>query len=372
MPIAVERPVIIVRRTAVMFLTALQSAADLFDEHGPVFFDDGVLTLSRAQLRPAVFQLLGRDEINLVTHLKAQHRIGLFDDVVRLNDRTDDLFDDVMQEFPVAVFPADDPAPVPLVDIQRMQVVHIVVPADGVHVGIDAGPGLIAIVPERVALPFGKALNDLALPFHVLHRKGDFSLHTVQVIVETAGLRHHERRGHAVEVQRFAEFELERIFDRFDRVLRFSLTEFTVISFRIDRIDHRCLPLIVDQILVDLPLRDLRSVVVPFRFLSGDVIVEYMSAEGLADERVFFGFGNGLFQSARQTVDAVGSQFLIAQHEHILVISGFRNKSSFDAVQTGCKAERHLQVRVAGRVRAAELDTGALAAAGRDPDQAGA
>ena len=252
-----------------------------------------------------------------------------------------------------------------------MQVVHVVIAADRVHIGVDAGAGFIAVVPERMALPLGEALDDLCLPFHVFHGEMDFSFDTVQVVVETAGLCHHQRCGDTVEVQRLAEFELECIFHGLDRILRLPLTEFALISFRIDRIDHSRLPLIVDQVLIDLPLRDLGPVVVPFRFLSGDVVIEHMVAEGLANERILLRFGNGFFQGAGQAVDAVGSQFLIAQDEDVLVIGGLRNEASLDAVKSGREAKRHFEVRVAGRVRAAELDTGALAPARRDPDEAG-
>ena len=59
----------------------------------------------------------------------------------------------------------DDLFPVPLVDIDGVQVVEILIAADRVHIGVDAMSRLDAVLTERHSLPFCKRLYDFHFQF---------------------------------------------------------------------------------------------------------------------------------------------------------------------------------------------------------------
>ena len=67
-----------------------------------------------------------------------------------------------------AVFLADGFFPVPLVDVERVDVVKILECADGVHVGIEAVAGGYVIGSEFVTFPFGQRVDHFG--FAASHR----------------------------------------------------------------------------------------------------------------------------------------------------------------------------------------------------------
>ena len=80
-----------------------------------------------------------------------------------------------------------------------MDVVDVVIAADGVHVCVDAFARLIAVTVESHTLPLGKGLNDLCICLDLLDGELDLTLNAVKVVVDTAVLRNDQRCGYAVE-----------------------------------------------------------------------------------------------------------------------------------------------------------------------------
>jgi len=133
-----------------------------------------------------------------------------------LEDRAHGLFQIVL----IAVLAGDDPFPVPLVDIAGMQVVENLIPADGVHVRIEALMDLEAVFLQRIALPLGQRLHDFdALVRHIHQIKGDRSLDAVQVVVQAAFLFHEQRGADAGQMQLLADLLLEGVADILDGLL---------------------------------------------------------------------------------------------------------------------------------------------------------
>ena len=117
----------------------------------------------------------------------------------------------------------DDLLPVPLVHIARVQVVELLVAADGVHVGVDALAGAIAVLAQRHALPLGKRLDHLdVLLGRPRHVEAHGTLHAVEVVVEAGALEHEERRRHAGQIHLAPQFALERVTNVLDCLLRLA------------------------------------------------------------------------------------------------------------------------------------------------------
>ena len=159
--IAVERPVVIVRRAPVVGLAGAELAADLHEEHCVMLAHDGVFALLGREVGVFVLQLLRGDEKYLAVELGMQAREGDAQRIVRLDDGADDVAHRALEIGDVAVTGVDDFFPVPLVDLDRVDVVDLLVTADRVHIGEEPLADIELIALERQTLPLGKALHDL-------------------------------------------------------------------------------------------------------------------------------------------------------------------------------------------------------------------
>ena len=113
-----------------------------------------------------------------------------------------------------------------------MRVVHIVVPADGVHIRIDPFPLVKSVTIQRHPFPFRQRLHDLHRGILDVEKiKSNAPFHTVQSIVQSALRIYEQRRADALQIHFFRKSPFERIFDPFDRF--FHLPDFVdrTISF---------------------------------------------------------------------------------------------------------------------------------------------
>ena len=120
-----------------------------------------------------------------------------------------------------------------------MEVVGLLVAADRVHVGIEALAHGEPVTAERVALPFGERLDDLSLSSAEggdVERDG--ALDAVEVVVQTRGGIHEQRRGHAQEVESLCEAALEVVLDALDRDLRLMQSELGAVCCGDDEMVH--------------------------------------------------------------------------------------------------------------------------------------
>ena len=243
--VAVQRPVVVVGGPAVVGLAgALQRAADLHEEHGVVFPADGVLPLFGGQVGPAVLQLLGGYEVHLPIQLGVQGGEGDLQGVVGLTDGGYDGAHRLAEIILRPILPADDLLPVPLVHVDGVGVVHLLVPADGVHIGEQALAHVEAIPLQGQALPLGQGMHHLAVDAHVGNIEGDRALHAVQIIVQAGILIHKEGGGYPAQIQRLAQVDLEIALDELDGTLHLIGVQRRLISCGNVNLAHASAPLL--------------------------------------------------------------------------------------------------------------------------------
>ena len=112
-----------------------------------------------------------------------------------------------------------------------MQVIHLLIPPDGVHIRVDSLIYAIAIAPQRHALPFGQGVDDLHLLARILQIELHRPLHAVQIVIQSAIRPHKKRRRNAMQIQRRRQFALESVFDQFNCLFRLANIELRIIVF---------------------------------------------------------------------------------------------------------------------------------------------
>ena len=148
----------------------------------------------------------------------------------------------VLQVGLAAVLLADDLLPVPLVHIDGVEVVQLLVPADGVHVAVQTLAHAEIVVLQRLPLPFCQRLHHLCLGATVLDVKGHLALHAVQVVVQAGGSLQKQRCGHAVQVQRGAQGISEQPLHRADGALGVVQIQRGCVVCRDDDLAHNVYP----------------------------------------------------------------------------------------------------------------------------------
>ena len=202
-----------------MGLAALQLAADLHDEDGAVLLGKGVFPLLGRQAGVQILQLLAGHEGDLAAQAGVQVRELPFQLVQRGADGVHDVLHRVLQKFRGAVLGGDHLFPVPLVHVDGVQIIHLLIPADGVHVGYKAVAHPEAVLMQGQPLPLGQAVNHLGAGAGGGHVEADRALHAVQVVVQAGGRVHEQGRGDPLQMQCGAELHLEDLLDQADGLL---------------------------------------------------------------------------------------------------------------------------------------------------------
>ena len=97
-----------------------------------------------------------------------------------------DAADDVVKEVHRAILRADSSLPVPLIDVERVDVIQLLVGADSVHVRVEPLAGRDAVGGQLHALPFGQRVHHLGTSVaHVFDGERYGALHAVEVVVQT-------------------------------------------------------------------------------------------------------------------------------------------------------------------------------------------
>ena len=230
--IAVERPVVIVGRASVVGLAGFQLAADLHEKHRMMLAQDRVFALLGGLVGIQVLQLLGRDEEDLAVQLRVKARESDAEGVIRLADRADNVAHGALEIGNVAVFARDDLFPVPLVDVDGVEVVDLLVTPDGVHIGKQALADVELVALQRQPLPLGQRMHDLRLSADVRDVETDRALIAVQIVVQAGSLLHEQRRGYAAQIQRVGQIRLEIALDEFNGALQLVDGQGRVVALR--------------------------------------------------------------------------------------------------------------------------------------------
>ena len=208
--IAVQIPVVVVRSPAVVGLSGAELAADLHDAGGFVLAHIGVFPLGAGgQLGVPVFQLLGGDEADLPAQFCAQLGVADVESVVGGADGLDDGPDNQLQEIQIPVFRGDDLLPVPLVNVDGVNVVQFLVPADGVHIGVQAVAHGEMIPLQSQPLPLGQGVHHLGIGSYRGDVEGNGTLIAVQVVVQAGAFGDEQGSGDPLQIQRVGELLLE-------------------------------------------------------------------------------------------------------------------------------------------------------------------
>ena len=123
-----------------------------------------VLALLGAELGIHILKLLRGDEGDAALKLSrlCKLRVDGLHGVLRVADRGDDIHNGGLEIVKISVFRQDDLFPVPLINIDGVEIIqHVLVAADGVHVGVQSLSGVEAVSLERETLPLCKGVYDL-------------------------------------------------------------------------------------------------------------------------------------------------------------------------------------------------------------------
>ena len=147
--------------------------------------------------------------------------------------------DDILQKLQVPLSLLHHHLPVPLVHIERVQVVQFLIGTNGIHVGIYSVSRLHMVVGKRHPLPFCERMHHLRRGVaHILYRETHGALHSVQVVVDAESLHNEQRRRNASQLQFRGKVHLEEFLYHLDSMLRLFHVEKSLICFRFYQIAH--------------------------------------------------------------------------------------------------------------------------------------
>ncbi len=216
-----------------MLLPITQFATDTLHKDGSILFANGILTLLRSLVRVHVHQILRMHKVNLLRQERFDFWIMLTSQELGTKDSCINATDHIFQESDRTVFLLDDSLPVPLIDIEGMQVVQFLVSADGIHVCIDSIAWLDGILRQSQSFPLGERMHDLCLRLpQLLDRKGDRTFHAVQVIVDTQSLQDKERGGYTTKAKFCGKVLLKKLLDQLDTHFCLAHIKQSLISYR--------------------------------------------------------------------------------------------------------------------------------------------
>ena len=226
-------PVVVVRGAPVVPLSVGQFAADADQEQRAVFAGRRLLALLGRQRGELLQQLLGLEERDPLGQDGRDVGIKfvnlLLDGLHRLVYRFDGRF----QEAEVALFGTHRALPVPLVDVERMDVVQLLVGADGVHVGVQPVSRGDLVGPEFHALPFGQRVHHLGPAVaQVADRERHGALHAVQIVVDACARKDEQRGRDAAQAEAAGQHVGENLLEIGDGLLHRFGSELGRIVFR--------------------------------------------------------------------------------------------------------------------------------------------
>ena len=212
--------VVVVGGTQIVRLTVAERTADADDEHGALLAHDGIFTLLGGERGIKLAQRFGVDEGNLFGQLRLQLRETLAHQIFGALHGGIDRTNHFLEEFHGAIFGANHALPVPLVDIERMQVAQLLVCANSVHVGINAVAGLHIVFGEGETLPLGQRVDHFGPGIaQILDGEIHSALFAAEVVVDAQTAQHKQRSRDATEAKRGGKVIGKELFDDFNALL---------------------------------------------------------------------------------------------------------------------------------------------------------
>ena len=234
-----RRPVVVVGRAAVVRLSVGELAAYTYYKYGSILLAYQIFAFLDALAGIASQEVFALDEVYLVGQEGLYLRVTLAHQVFSAAYRGVDAAHGGLQEVEVALFGGHHGFPVPLVNVERVQVVKLLVGAYGVHVGIDAVARLHLIVGQGEPLPLGKRVHHFGAGVAKVfdgERHGAF--HSVEVVVYAEAFQHEQRRGDAAQAQFGGKVHLEKFFYQFYPLLRLAHIKQGLVAHRLYQFAH--------------------------------------------------------------------------------------------------------------------------------------
>ena len=220
-------PVVVVGCTAVVWFTVGQLVADADDERGAVFLEGAVFSFARFQVGILLSEVFGVDEGDFVRQERFEVGVFFMDGGFGGFDSAVDGADDLFEEVEVAILSVNDPFPVPLIDVDGMDVVErFLVGADGGHVGVESFAVAEAVVGQDHAFPFGQGEDDLGVGGVLFDLEGYFSFDAVEIVVDSGAFADEQGGGDALEVESVGKIILEEVLNELYGFFGFSEREF--------------------------------------------------------------------------------------------------------------------------------------------------
>ena len=128
------------------------------------------------------------------------------------------------------------PLIVPLVDVERVEVVELLECADCVHICVDTIARGDTVGCEFGSFPFGQRMDDLcATSAHGVDCEADGVFSSVEVIVEACARFDEKRSGNAAQFQYGRQLALKFFFNLLDGDFGCLCQQFTLIAFGYDQ-----------------------------------------------------------------------------------------------------------------------------------------
>ncbi len=144
-----------------MRFTACQFIPDLLKEYCAIFLCGFVFSFFCSKLRITILQFLGRHKCDLLRQDTFYIVIFVCHELFSHTECFVYGFYCIAQCFFVSVLFGNDLFPVPLIDINGMDIIGILIPADRIHIGVQSFSDREAILSECHTFPFGKRMYDL-------------------------------------------------------------------------------------------------------------------------------------------------------------------------------------------------------------------
>ena len=222
-----------------MWLAVAELAADADDEHRTLLTHDGIFALFGRERGVKLTQHFGMNKGDFGRQLRLELRKSLAHQIFGALHGGIDGADHLFEELDGAIFGTNHALPVPLIDVEGMDVAQLLVGADGVHVSVDAVAGLHVILGKGQALPLGQRVHHFgACVAEVFDREIHSAFFTAEVVIDAQTAQHKQRGGDATEAQCRGKIVGKKLFDNFNALLRGVHVEQRAIVVKGNEIAH--------------------------------------------------------------------------------------------------------------------------------------
>ena len=204
-----------------MGLAGTQLIANLHDEYGFMLLDDGIFSFLGSQIGVFILQLLRGDKGYLAAQLGCDAGVFFLYDFECITDCKNDTLHSEFQLFDISLFGSDNSFPIPLVYIDRVQVIQGFISADGVHIGIQTLAGAEIITIQCHAFPLCQRMNNLCGCACCGNFKAYGAFYAAEIIVQTCMGVNEQRGGNTFQIQCLSQMFFKSVVNHADGILCF-------------------------------------------------------------------------------------------------------------------------------------------------------